>query len=257
MIGGDCVEFEKIKSQDYVVGVYFESKEDEKIISDFIGDESIVELVDAYDMFYMSYNAVFITKRCYEQLNLDWYNKEIPKGECILENYKLPDSLIVVVDADLHDNLYDGFVSWEEYKLISSDENFSFIERKLGGYHTSTEIMCDKQKTIVEKVICLNMLASNKYLDTDERRCLSRWKRDIEEALFIEVGVFLRGKAYQTPDGIFFDDMNEVFAHLKTLFQYEVPYSVECILPSVDEWDAEEPIVTLFYNKELQLVDYC
>ena len=119
MIGGDCVEFEKIKSQDYVVGVYFESKEDEKIISDFIGDESIVELVDAYDMFYMSYNAVFITKRCYEQLNLDWYNKEIPKGECILENYKLPDSLIVVVDADLHDNLYDGFVSWEEYKWLS------------------------------------------------------------------------------------------------------------------------------------------
>lgn len=82
----------------YEIGVYTQNVKDEKIISEFIADETVFEITDKEDILICDKRAVLITKDGYEQLPVK-YNLEIPAGKPAMDEYEIPNTLIVVVDA--------------------------------------------------------------------------------------------------------------------------------------------------------------
>lgn len=258
-----------MQKKNYEVGIYAETKREEQIICQYIQEGTVCEIENSYDIFFEKYRAVFITKRTYKKLNLDYYNSEIPSGECFLENYKLPASLIVVVDADIHDKLHDGFVSIFEYCSLSNQKSMKYLMEKIdisAGISCLCKEIMDSRKTIQEKYIALNILRSIWNLTDEELSNLKKKMKEMDEIIINEAGIFTMDEAYRIRGYIdiygretmlnnqlrdkLYDGIDKVFEVLK-----EIPEKYEYVVEKVDKI-RNERLYTFFYNKKLQLVDY-
>ena len=262
----------------YEVGVYIRDLEDEKVISEFITDETVFE-ISMDDIYICDKRAVFVTYKVYKKLPIK-NNRKIPSGEPVMNDYELPYTAIVVVDAADTETLAYGCINGKTYKNIRTNlkygldfigiekenaerilKNMNSLEYKgalgRGKYvgaliiNDITDDFYDRDLPIAQRFHNLCIIGCCEKLRLEDLECIHVVK---EEILHIVIEESIQSVGYLefvAEDGRVFDNISDVLKYAKTKKWTDEHYIIEKI-----NLDTEETRYRFWYNRKLQLVGY-